>query len=141
VTSDAWFDSELHNAIELARDEGLSVDISGDRDALALLSPERRRAIGLAARQCLVNVLRHSGSATAEVAVSSSSDAVSVMVVDSGRGFVPSSTASDRLGLRQSVHDRIERVGGTVTVYSSPDVGTTVMMSVPTGDDDGAVPS
>jgi signal transduction histidine kinase len=141
VTSDAWFDSELHNAIELARDEGLSVDISGDRDALALLSPERRRAIGLAARQCLVNVLRHSGSATAEVAVSSSSSAVSVMVVDGGRGFVQSSTASDRLGLRQSVHDRIERVGGTVTVYSSPDVGTTVMMSVPTGDDGGAVPS
>jgi signal transduction histidine kinase len=141
VTSDAWFDSELHTAIELARDEGLSVDVSGDRDALALLSPERRRAIGLAARQCLVNVLRHSGSATAEVAVASSSDAVSVMVVDGGRGFVPSSTASDRLGLRQSVHDRIERVGGTVTVYSSPDVGTTVMMSVPTGDDGGEVSS
>ncbi|MFF1877310.1 sensor histidine kinase [Leifsonia sp. NPDC058230] len=141
LSSDDWFDSELHNAIELARDEGLSVDISGDRDALSLLSPERRRAIGLAARQCLVNVLRHSGSPTAEVAVSSSRDAVSVMVVDSGRGFVPSSTSPDRLGLRQSVHDRIERVGGTVTVYSSPDVGTTVMMVVPTGDDDEVAPS
>ncbi|WP_431279622.1 sensor histidine kinase [Leifsonia poae] len=138
VTTDAWFDSELHNAIELARDEGLSVDISGDRDALAQLSLDRRRAIGLATRQCLVNVLRHSGSATAEVAVSASSDAVSVMVVDSGRGFVQSSTASDRLGLRQSVQDRIERVGGTVTVYSIPDVGTTVLMIVPTGEDEAS---
>ncbi|MFF1573979.1 sensor histidine kinase [Leifsonia sp. NPDC058292] len=131
----AWFDSELHQAIELARDEGLAVDLSGDRNALCLLNPERRRAVGLAARQCLVNVLRHSGSATAEVTISASEGAVSVMVVDGGRGFAPTSTAADRLGLRQSVHDRIERVGGTVTVYSSQDIGTTVMMVVPLGTD------
>jgi signal transduction histidine kinase len=131
---EAWFDSELLEAIELARDEGLAVDLSGDRDALGRLSPERRRAVGLAARQCLVNVLRHSGSPTAEVAISASDDTVTVMVVDAGRGFVPSSTASDRLGLRQSVNDRIERVGGTVTIYSSEDVGTTVMLAVPVGD-------
>ncbi|WP_223694372.1 sensor histidine kinase [Leifsonia poae] len=136
-----WFGSELHHAIELARDEGLSVDLSGDRDALALLGAERRRAVGLAARQCLVNVLRHSGSATAEVAISASSESVSVMVVDGGRGFAPASTASDRLGLRQSVHDRIERVGGAVTIYSSPDVGTTVMIVVPIGEPEEAIAS
>jgi hypothetical protein len=139
TSGDGWFDSELHAAIELARDEGLAVDLSGDRNALALLSLERRRAVGLAARQCLVNVLRHSGSATAEVAISSSADAVSVMVVDAGRGFAPTSTASDRLGLRQSVRERIERVGGTVTVYSSPNVGTTVMIAVPTGEAEGVI--
>jgi hypothetical protein len=142
TSMDAWFDSDLHKAIELARDEGLAVDFSGDRDALGLLSVERRRAVGLAARQCLVNVLRHSGSASAEVAVSASADAVSVMVVDGGRGFAPTSTATDRLGLRQSVHDRIERVGGTVTIYSSEDVGTTVMMVVPlqeSSDDEAAI--
>jgi signal transduction histidine kinase len=144
MSTDVWFDSELHRAIELARDEGLAVDFSGDRDALGLLSMERRRAVGLAARQCLVNVLRHSGSASAEVAVSASPDAVSVMVVDGGRGFAPSSTAADRLGLRQSVHDRIERVGGTVTIYSSEDVGTTVIMVVPlqaSSDDEAAIAS
>jgi signal transduction histidine kinase len=142
TSMDAWFDSDLHKAIELARDEGLAVDFSGDRDALGLLSVERRRAVGLAARQCLVNVLRHSGSASAEVAVSASADAVSVMVVDGGRGFAPASTAADRLGLRQSVHDRIERVGGTVTIYSSEDVGTTVIMVVPlqaSSDDEAAI--
>jgi len=140
--TDAWFDSELHKAIELARDEGLAVDVSGDRDALGLLTSERRRAVGLAARQCLVNVLRHSGSASAEVTVSASEEAVSVMVVDGGRGFAPSSTEADRLGLRQSVHDRIERVGGTVTIYSSEDVGTTVIMVIPlhpSSDDEAAI--
>jgi signal transduction histidine kinase len=129
--AEAWYDSDLREAIELARDEGLSVDVSGEREALGLLSAERRNAVGLAVRQCLVNVLRHSGSATAEIAISASDDSVSVLVVDAGRGFTVTAAKTDRLGLRNSVHDRIERVGGSVTIWSSPDIGTTVMMRVP----------
>lgn len=134
VDDDPWYESELRRAIEDARDEGLAVDVSGDRDAVGLLADDSRRAVGLAVRQCLVNVLRHSGSATAEVAVSSGDRSVSVMVVDGGRGFVTASASADRLGLRQSVHDRISKVGGTVTVYSSEDVGTTVIMTLPTAE-------
>ena len=130
--AEAWYESDLREAIELARDEGLSVDVSGEREALGLLTTERRKAVGLAVRQCLINVLRHSGSATAEIAISASEASVSVLVVDSGRGFTASAATADRLGLRSSVHDRIERVGGTVTIWSSPDIGTTVMMLVPT---------
>ncbi|MDN4614299.1 ATP-binding protein [Leifsonia sp. F6_8S_P_1B] len=126
-----WYDSELHRAIEAARDEGLAVDVSGDRRVIGRLDAAAQRAVGLAVRQCLVNVLRHSGSATAEVALSADGDAVSVMVVDAGRGFPSGGTGADRLGLRQSVDDRIARVGGSVTIYSSEDVGTTVIMIVP----------
>ncbi len=129
--AEAWYESDLRDAIELARDEGLSVDVSGERESLGLLSSERRKAVGLAVRQCLINVLRHSGSATAEIAISASESNVSVLVVDAGRGFTASAAAADRLGLRNSVQDRIERVGGTVTIWSSPDIGTTVMMLVP----------
>jgi signal transduction histidine kinase len=128
---DAWEDSGVSRAIEDARDEGLAVEVSGDREALALLGSDERRALGLAVRQCLANVLKHSGSANAEVALSAAAGSVSVMVVDGGSGFSQSSPAPDRLGLRQSVRDRIERVGGTVAVYSSEDVGTTVIMVVP----------
>jgi len=131
IGDDPWYRSDLHRAIEDARDEGLAIDVSGDRASIARLDETTLRAIGLAVRQCLVNVIRHSGSATAEVALSICDDSLSVMVVDGGRGFAPDSTAGDRLGLRQSVHDRISRVGGTVTVYSSADVGTTVIMVVP----------
>lgn len=129
--ADPWYDSELHQAIEAARDEGLTVDVSGDRSTFVLLDEEVRRAIGLAVRQCLVNVVRHSGSPVAEVALSAGDGAVSVMVVDSGSGFPAAGPASDRLGLRQSVQDRIARVGGTVDIYSSTDVGTTVILTVP----------
>jgi signal transduction histidine kinase len=128
---DPWYESELRRAIEDARDEGLAVDVSGEREALGRLGGDARRAVGLAVRQCLVNVLRHSGSATAEVAFSCGDASVSVMVVDGGRGFAIGSASSDRLGLRQSVHERISKVGGTVTVYSAEDIGTTVIMTLP----------
>lgn len=136
--ADPWYDSELHRAIEAARDEGLTVDVSGDRAPFVALGEETRRAIGLAVRQCLVNVVRHSGSPVAEVALSGGGGSVSVMVVDSGSGFPASGPAADRLGLRQSVQDRIARVGGTVDIYSSTDVGTTVILTVPAAAHDPA---
>jgi len=130
---DPWYDSELHRAIEAARDEGLTVDISGERSPFISLDEHVRRAVGLAVRQCLVNVIRHSGSPSAEVALSAGADSLSVMVVDAGSGFPASGPAADRLGLRQSVEERIARIGGSVDIYSTPDVGTTVILTVPTG--------
>jgi len=129
---DPWYDSELHRAIEAARDEGLTVDISGDPGSFVRLDEEVRRAVGLAVRQCLVNVIRHSGSPAAEVALSADAGSVSVMVVDGGSGFPANGPAADRLGLRQSVQDRIARVGGSVDIYSTAEVGTTVILTVPT---------
>ena len=138
---DPWYDSELHHAIEAARDEGLTVDISGDRGSFVRLDEHVRRAVGLAVRQCLVNVIKHSGSPTADVALSSDAGSLSVMVVDGGSGFPASGPAADRLGLRQSVQDRIARVGGTVDIYSTADVGTTVILTVPTAAQPGTAPT
>lgn len=136
--ADAWLASELHNAIELSRDDGLSVTVSGDRGSLAGLTGEQDRALGLAVRQCLVNVLRHSGTIEADVAISADDAELSVMVVDAGRGFVPAETAADRLGLRASVQERIEHAGGTVTIWSKKGVGTTVMIALPVSPGAGA---
>lgn len=127
----AWHESGLVKAIEQSRDDGLVIAVSGDRELVATLSPAQDRALGLAVRQCLVNVLRHAGTAEADVAISASDDELSVMVIDAGRGFVPAETAADRMGLRTSVHERIEHVGGTVTIWSSREVGTTVMLTLP----------
>ncbi|WP_460567252.1 sensor histidine kinase [Humibacter soli] len=129
-----WRESELARAIDHARDSGLVVDVTGDRRAYAELPPEVRRALGLAARQCLVNVLNHSGQSNVELAVSASHDEVSILIVDPGRGFdvsVISRQGSDRLGILHSVVDRIERVGGSVSIYSKPGAGTTVLMFAP----------
>ncbi len=126
-----WRRSALQAAVQEARALPLTVDVTGDLAAVARLSPERDTALGLAVKQCLVNVVRHAEVESAEVVVIGSDAEVSVMVIDAGRGFSEQSVASDRLGLRQSVHRRIESVGGAVQVWSTPGRGTTVMLRVP----------
>lgn len=126
-----WMQSRLFRAIDDVRALGLDVQVSGELPAVGRLGVERSTAVALAAKQCLVNVLKHAGTDRAEVVVYGSEHEVSVMVIDAGKGFSEAETGSDRLGLRQSVRRRIENVGGTVQVWSTPGRGTSVMIRVP----------
>lgn len=126
-----WQHSPLYAAVEEARTLGLDVDVSGDPAAVGRIDGRRAAALGLAAKQCLVNVLRHSGVDTAEVVVFGADTDVSVMILDTGKGFVVDETAPDRLGIRESVRKRMEAVGGDVTLWSSPGHGTSVLIRVP----------
>ena len=136
--ADVWLASEVYLAIERCRDRGLVVDVTGDRSALGRLDPGVDHELGLAVQQCLINVILHAGIVSAEVDIGADDGTVSVMVMvmvmvmDAGRGFTESETGADRLGLRQAVRRRIERLGGAVTVLTRPDAGTSVLMNVPT---------
>ncbi|WP_341953894.1 ATP-binding protein [Salinibacterium sp. TMP30] len=127
----AWQNSELLTAVSEARELGLDVDLTGDLTALSRLAGPAAAAVGPAVKQCLVNVIKHSGAMHAEVAIFGSPAEVSVLVVDAGQGFDQAETGEDRLGLRQSVRRRIELVEGTVQLWSTPGRGTSVMIRVP----------
>ena len=129
-----WRNSRLFHVVEESRQLGLEVDVSGDVSAISRLGAERAIAVALATKQCLVNVSRHAGTDRAEVVVYGSDREVSVMVIDTGKGFSEDETSADRLGLRHSVRRRIETVGGTVQVWSTPGKGTSVMIRVPASD-------
>jgi anti-sigma regulatory factor (Ser/Thr protein kinase) len=129
-----WEESPLFLAISESRDLGLDIDVTGDLAAVSRLDHERARSLGLAVKQCLVNVLRHSGETRAEVAVFDSESEVSVMVIDAGRGFTESDNGPDRLGIRQSVRQRIDQIGGSVQIWSTPGRGTSIMIRVPTSE-------
>lgn len=126
-----WMQSRLYRAVEDVRVLGLNVQVSGELSAVSRLGVERSTAVALATKQCLVNVLKHAGTDRAELVVYGSEREVSVMVIDAGKGFSEAETGADRLGLRQSVRRRIENVGGTVQVWSTPGRGTSVMIRVP----------
>ncbi|TFC47178.1 sensor histidine kinase [Cryobacterium shii] len=129
--TDAWLTSEVYAAIERSRDRGLVVEVTGERAALGRLDPVSDRELGLAVQQCLTNVILHSGIVAAEVVIESELDSISLMVMDAGRGFTESETGSDRLGLRQAVRHRIERLGGSVSILTRPGAGTSVLLNVP----------
>jgi signal transduction histidine kinase len=126
-----WRRSALLTAVQEARELSLTVDVTGDLGAISRLTGERDIAIGLAVKQCLVNVLRHAQVSHAEVVIIGSASDVSVMVIDAGRGFSEHLVGTDRLGLRQSVRRRIESVNGEVRLWSTPGRGTSVLIQVP----------
>lgn len=123
----------LPEAIEAASTQGLDVRITGDPTALAALGPVRAAALDAAVAQCLVNVARHADVDDAEVAIARGDGDVTVVVIDSGQGFDPDAVPDDRIGIRTSIRARIEQEGGAVQIWSSPGVGTTVVLTVPEG--------
>lgn len=126
-----WQSTRLAVVLADARQLGLHVEVSGDPSVVTRLDADRATAVSLAVKQCLVNVARHSGTDRAEVVVYGSDTDVSIMVIDSGKGFDVGGTATDRLGLRHSIRRRIESVDGSVQVWSTPGRGTSVLLRVP----------
>ena len=131
-----WQSSGLFLAIQEGRMLGLDVDTTGDLPAVGRLDRATSIALGLAVKQCLVNVLKHSGTRKAEVAVYAADDILSVLVVDGGRGFIEEAAPSNRFGLKVSIRKRMELAGGRVDVWSTPGRGTSIMIQLPVGQGD-----
>jgi len=56
---------------------------------------------------------------------------VALFVRDRGSGFDPEAVAADRRGVAESIRGRMERVGGTARIASSPGEGTEVELELP----------
>jgi len=82
------------------------------------------------AQEALHNVVKHAGARQVRVEVDRGSDGVRLRVVDDGRGFDPSSVPDGHLGLA-GMRSRAERLGGTLTVTSTPGGGTSIEVVVP----------
>ncbi len=128
-------DGELRGRIALMaadlRRSGLAVRVSGGEAGGYALGPDVATALVNALRACLENVLRHSGVTAAEVTITAVPDSVTVVVSDEGSGFDPTTVPNDRLGLRNSVVERIAAAGGTAKIWSSPGSGTSIVMRIP----------
>ncbi|WP_436527366.1 sensor histidine kinase [Actinoplanes sp. HUAS TT8] len=81
-----------------------------------------------ATQEALTNVRRHAHANEVAVLLAYSPVSARVVVRDDGRGFDPDGT--DGFGL-PGMRQRAEQVGGTLTVRSDPDTGTTIELEVP----------
>jgi signal transduction histidine kinase len=50
------------------------------------------------------------------------------VISDDGRGFDADAVPADRLGLRVSIRERVDAVGGSASVRSTPGGGTVVVL-------------
>ena len=88
-------------------------------------------ALARAAREAMVNAAKHAGVDRIDVYAETDGQSAQVFVRDRGVGFDLATIAEDRMGVRGSIVDRVERHGGTATIRSRPGEGTEVALSVP----------
>ncbi|MCS5716650.1 hypothetical protein N1027_00695 [Herbiconiux sp. CPCC 205763] len=61
--------------------------------------------------------------------------AVTVVVADTGAGFDVDAVPPDRLGVRISIRERVDAVGGATEIRSLPGAGTTIVITWPAPND------
>ena len=99
------------------------------------LKPEVVAALTDATAQAIANSLQHAGrSASRLLRLKASAREIKVVVRDDGVGFWPSRVPKNRLGLRMSIIERVESVGGKVFIDSKPGQGASIVMEWPFDD-------
>ena len=115
-------------AAEIEEVHGVRVELVRTGDAP---EDERLRALVLAAREAMANAAKHSGAVEISVFCDATPERVQLYVRDRGAGFDPDAVPADRRGIAHSIRERMERVGGTAHIVSSPGGGAEVELELP----------
>ena len=98
------------------------------------LLPIQQYVLLRAVKECATNSIKHGQSTEADLLVQEYKDSVSLTYTDNGIG---TETITFGFGLK-TMTERVQSIGGTVTVESARGEGFTVGMSIPTGVKKGA---
>lgn len=114
-------------AAEVEDERGVPVDVVvvGDCD-----TSDQVQALVRAVREAIVNAAKHSGADKIDVYAEVDDDRVEVFVRDRGQGFDLDDVGEDRMGVKGSILDRMERHGGKASVRSRPGEGTEVRLEI-----------
>jgi len=110
-----------------ARKAALPVEVVGE--GIGRYPQEVEAAVYFCCLEALQNIAKYANATSARVRLADRDGTVSFEVTDDGKGFDPEHTPLGT-GL-QGMKDRLEALGGTFTVESSPDTGTAVAGAIP----------
>jgi signal transduction histidine kinase len=98
------------------------------------LGDDQRTMLFRVAQEALANVVRHARATQVKMSICEIPDAVRMEISDNGRSFLVEKVVSDknpkRLGL-VGMKERVEMVGGQLTIVSERSRGTTVRVEIP----------
>jgi signal transduction histidine kinase len=97
------------------------------------LGAELRREVYLIFKECVNNLVKHSGCAKAELAFSFSGSFLIVSINDNGKGFAPAEPGKNGLGGHglTNMQRRARALGGSLKIDSEIGRGTKVTLKVP----------
>ena len=114
-------------------DTGVRVSLSAFA-AIEQLDTVRRTVLYRIAQEALTNVARHAQASQAQIIIQKEGALIRMEVKDNGRGFEVDGAAlakkGNRLGLL-GMRERVEMIGGTFCVESSPGHPTTIRVEIP----------
>jgi len=93
------------------------------------ISSQSRHSISMATKEAVHNIVKHAKASEVVVRAAYVAPVLTITVCDNGGGF-DKQTASAGYGLG-NMKQRLESIGGTYTVTSSPTEGTTVIFRLP----------
>jgi signal transduction histidine kinase len=98
------------------------------------LGGAKRTVLFRVAQEALTNVARHAHATQVKMSISEISGAIRMEINDNGRSFHVEKTllarSNNRLGL-VGMKERVEMVGGSLTIKSARGIGTTVRAEIP----------
>ena len=94
-------------------------------------------------REALTNLVKHSGARTATLTLLFHPQGVLLRVQDDGKGFTPSRAAGPKEGHfgLAGMNERTKRLGGQLSIHSTPGAGTCVQVEIPIPPESTAEPA
>lgn len=137
VTTDGLVGALHRLADRTSEAHGTKVTLSAPDDFL-FTRPELDTVFFRIAQEGLANVVKHSGAQAARIELSHEDHEVSLSITDDGTGFDPTAPVASpslppRLGLRY-MQERVEMLGGSFRLTSSPGDGTSIVAIIPERD-------
>lgn len=115
--------------IEIAVDLPATAD-GRETDPLETVARDHQVVLLRCLQEGLANVRRHANATRADVRLGLDGDAVSLEIVDDGRGFDPERAPTTGFGL-PGLRDRARLLDGEVSIGSAPGAGTRVLVRLP----------
>ena len=134
VLDDLGLIPALHTFMKSFREQtGIRVSLSAFA-AVEQVNGDKRTALYRVAQESLTNIARHAQASRADVKIQKLDGAVCMKIKDNGKGFqtgrVLHAKKNKRLGLL-GMRERLEMVGGNITIESAPGKGTTILAQIP----------
>ncbi len=115
--------------------DGMGMDVIIDSEPEELQLPQNiEREFFYALRESLTNITRHSQASKVEILLCQHNGKLTASVRDNGVGFDPSPAGGSRGFGLSGLEQRIKKIGGELSIESSPGKGTRLSFALPTTD-------
>lgn len=115
---------------ELFSETSIQPSCNNIEEKLYPLYPEVKTNILRIAQEAMNNIIKHANASAVEVELTFTNQIIKLRIWDDGRGFDPILLNPKGFGL-VGMHERIQEIGGELTIESQPGQGTEILASLP----------